>query len=426
MAFASTPTLLSLDRFAKILGINPVHFSGASGSEVWPVKAYCGAIWPQYTWQVSDNIVSREEVAESIRDAEADIKRVLGYSPALTWEGPEVINLRAFWNDRAPFHTWQWTHEQTPRLHKLLWGKVRAGGQPTPITSYGALRTLTYLDVDGDTYKEVARIANPVAPALPNLSEWRFFMPDVDANGVEIGDPVELTGARIRTLAGVHYIEFDAWTLLRKQLLTMTPVLNGFQPVAIEPSGNYVSGVYAVRETSNALPAARVRWAQMGTCHTGTCPACASQTQDGCLSIADSHLGMVWPQLGTCVNNVWVPDMGHACTNPVDMTVWYRAGATSKEYEAGRTTDPLDDYWAQTIAYLAAARLDKPVCGCTNVQSIVAELQRDLTRSDANNRTTTVDFNVLSNPFGTRMGEVKAWRRTMHFANQQIMDAGAF
>lgn len=425
MAFAKAETLLSLDRFARILGINPVHFSGASGSEVWPVKAYCGSIWPQYTWQVPDNIVSREEVAESIFDAEQDIKRILGYSPALTWEGPETINLISFWNDRANYHTWQYTQNGTPRMHKLRWGKVYSVGQPTEITNYGNLVNLTFLDVDGDGYKEVARIPNPDATGKPDLREWRFFMPDVNGTGQIIGDPVELRGARIRKLSGVYYIEFDSWTLLRKQLLTIPPIVNGFQAVPIEDQANYVSGIYVVQVASNNLPSVTVRWENLGTCQSQTCPACTSTTKDGCLSIGDKHLGMVWPQLGTCTNNVWVPEETCACSNPVDMTVWYRAGVVSSDYEAGDTNDPLDDYWAQTIAYLAAARLDKPVCGCTNVQSIISELQRDVTLPDSNGRIASLDFSTLSNPFGTRIGEIKAWRRTLHYANEQIMDAGA-
>lgn len=425
MAFATTKTLLSLDRFAKILGINPVHFSGASGNEVWPVKAYCGSIWPQFTWQVPENIVSREEVAQSIFDAENDIKRALGYSPALTWEGPETINLISFWNDRAAYHTWQYTQEQMPRLHKLRWGNVYSTGQQTEITNYGSLRNLTFLDVDGDGYNEVARIANPDTLNKPNLREWRFFMPDVnDANQI-IGDPVELFSARLRNVSGTYYIEFDAWTLFRKQLLTMPPIMSGFQSVPIEQQANYVSAIYAVKDTGNTLPAVKVRWADSGTCGNNTCPACTSQTQDGCLSIADKHLGMVWPQLGSCINNVWQFYDCAACSNPVDMTVWYRAGLTSKAFEDGLTNDPLDDYWAQTIAYMAAARLDKPVCGCTNVQSIVSELQRDVTKPDSNGRTTAIDFDTLRNPFGTRVGEIKAWRRTMHHVNDQIMDSGA-
>lgn len=426
MPFAETPTTLSLERFAQIIGVNPVHFAGGAGSEVWPTSVHCGQVWPQYTWQVPDNIVSREELAIAIRSAEDDIARVLGYPPGLTWAGPETISLISFWNPGVAFRNWLTTGDGTARLIKLQHGEIRAGGQETPVTTYGPLRPVTYLDVDGDTYAEVARFANPETdPTVkPDLRNWRFFLPDQDALAAEIGDPVEIRGARIRTIAGLHYVEFDAWQLFRKQLLTATPILSGFSPVAIDQPGSYVTGLYAVKDEGNDLPAARVRWTQGHICGQSACPACASTTADGCLAIADSHLGLVYPVLGSCVDGVWTQNEVCACGNPSEMTVWYRAGLTSKVYEAGNTQDPLDPYWAQTIAFLAAARLEKPVCGCTNVQTVMTELRRDLALADGNDNIPNTDFELLGNPFGTRVGEVKAWRRTMHFANQQVMDSG--
>ena len=90
MSRASTPTLLSLDRFARILGMNPVHFSGAAGPMYWPEIGNCDDIWPQYSWQHDYEFVSREELATVIAEAEYDIKEELGFSPAPTWESEEV------------------------------------------------------------------------------------------------------------------------------------------------------------------------------------------------------------------------------------------------------------------------------------------------------------------------------------------------
>ena len=89
MARASKYTLLSLDRFAKIMQINPVHFNGAVGGTFWPDNGACEGIWPQHTWQTVEGLASREYLAEMIWQAEWDIKQVLGYSPALTWEESE-------------------------------------------------------------------------------------------------------------------------------------------------------------------------------------------------------------------------------------------------------------------------------------------------------------------------------------------------
>src|SRR5688572_10128086 len=98
MARASTPTLLSLDRWARIMGLNPVHFNGASGDSVWPLTGgVCKDVWPQHSWQ-SPDIISREELARNIHLAERAITRALGYSPAPTWFAEEEHNFPRYHN----------------------------------------------------------------------------------------------------------------------------------------------------------------------------------------------------------------------------------------------------------------------------------------------------------------------------------------
>ncbi|MHC4709558.1 MAG: hypothetical protein ACYTA3_03815, partial [Planctomycetota bacterium] len=84
MARASTYTLLSLDRWAAIMGINGAHFNGAAASAVMPYTDCCTDIWFQYDWQFHSR-VGREELARAIAASERDIAEVLGYWPAPTW-----------------------------------------------------------------------------------------------------------------------------------------------------------------------------------------------------------------------------------------------------------------------------------------------------------------------------------------------------
>ena len=73
MSRATTPTLLSLDRYAQIMSLNPAHFSGAAGATFWPEITSCDDVWPQYSWQHQYEFVSREELAIAISEAEGDI-----------------------------------------------------------------------------------------------------------------------------------------------------------------------------------------------------------------------------------------------------------------------------------------------------------------------------------------------------------------
>jgi len=83
-------TLLSIHRYARIMGINPVHFSGGYGDTIWPImNNSCQDIWVRNSWQYGD-MVSREDIARAILDAESDIAHVLGYWPAPKWIEAEV------------------------------------------------------------------------------------------------------------------------------------------------------------------------------------------------------------------------------------------------------------------------------------------------------------------------------------------------
>lgn len=75
MAVAKEPTLLALDRFAEILGINPAHFNQGASTTVMPMLTNCPDIYYQFAWQRAD-CVSREEIARGIRQAEEEIADV--------------------------------------------------------------------------------------------------------------------------------------------------------------------------------------------------------------------------------------------------------------------------------------------------------------------------------------------------------------
>jgi hypothetical protein len=92
---------------------------------------------------------------------------------------------------------------------------------------------------------------------------------------------------------------------------------------------------------------------------------------------------------------------------PDALNVWYRSGWQPTNPRACQTLDP---YWAQVIRMLSTARLEWPICDCTNAKEL-----SDYWRQDAAMMTKTKSFNLapseLSNPFGQRVGEILAWRR---------------
>ena len=64
MARASTPTLLSIDRYGQLLGLNPAHLNTAANSGAMPYSDCCSDIWFQWDWQFNGR-TSREALALS-------------------------------------------------------------------------------------------------------------------------------------------------------------------------------------------------------------------------------------------------------------------------------------------------------------------------------------------------------------------------
>ena len=81
MARADTYTLIPLDTFAYIAQIHPGHFNTLAGGDIFPVTGSCSDVWWQYGWQAHDR-VSRDDLAQAMRDVEKEVASVLGYSIA--------------------------------------------------------------------------------------------------------------------------------------------------------------------------------------------------------------------------------------------------------------------------------------------------------------------------------------------------------
>src|SRR5688500_4005416 len=93
MAVAKTRTLLPLDTFARIAGINPIHFNQVQIEEVAPddnSETGCGDTILQYSWQLADK-VGREEIAQAIADAESQLADNLGYLLCPDWIVDEAV-----------------------------------------------------------------------------------------------------------------------------------------------------------------------------------------------------------------------------------------------------------------------------------------------------------------------------------------------
>lgn len=402
MARASTPTLLSLDRWARLLHVNPVHFGGGVGSSIWPANGACQDIWPQHSWQTDEELVGREEVAMEIALAEQDIKNAMRHSAAATWEVDEM-------------HTWTYGSNYYNRTQaaQTEYGMIIAPGQRA-VTLIDADAAVVYSDPDADSWDERATIT--VSTDLTDIREIKVYFAG------HSGDP-EWEIRPLRTVAiagGVATITLDAWLLLDPDLWEAYPnIATPFVGIDITVEDNFVDVVDVYREY-NDTSLAGVTFYSGGdgyACCGGVgCDVCNGESYGGCFSVRDSRRGIINPFPATYSDGSWSYYYQAGCRPAHRISLFYRAGLQDKDYVNSRSLDPLSHYMAETIMMLSVARLPDAVCNCNNIRDRIEDLQKDMSimRDGGQGSPLYARFekmDIFNCPFGTRAGEVKAWQR---------------
>lgn len=427
MARATIYTHLSLDRMAKLFGLNPVHFQGAAGSGYWPVQSGCDDVWRQWGWQRFD-VIAREDLAQAIHDAEEDIKRVLGYPVAPEFITAEKQPWTKFY-ESAYYGGPVTASAMRNKAISAKYGKVIAAGRRAT-TIVDADAAIVYSDPDGDGFEELATIT--ATTSLTDSCEIKVYVAGKSA------DPTwEIRPLKTKTISGTTLtITLDSWLLLDPTLWEAYPTDQDAENIDIEDNESYLTTVDIYREyvsTSSAL--SQFAW-ETGpstnclVCGGSGCASCTLTTQNGCLVIRDADSGIVTPLPATYDSDegTWTPEDFDVYREPDYVSLWYQAGYRSEQFLSGNSCEPLSDYLAQAIAWLAIARLEAPPCGCGRVEEQFKMLRRDLAEID---RSVNIAINIrgsdlVTNPFGTREGEYRAWNRISRMmANETHYGGGA-
>ena len=420
MAIATTPTLLSLDRWAKIMGLNPLHFNGAAAfttpgnQEVMPLRNRCEDIWYQYDWQYADQ-VGRESLARAIASAEQDVAAVLGYWPAPTWITNEVSRYPRY--HRRDFYGTGLSNVRGQFIAvNTHWGKFIQGGRRK--CDWIADVTGVESDADTDNYEETVTI-EAVVTTTTNVCEIKIYVANHE------GDPQwEIRPARTKTLVGTAFTAtFWSWQFIDPAAWDVLPVGDEGGAIDITAGANLDLDVEVRREYNDYTEvAAELYWEGQPsstwpsiacTCGGSGCTACAFTSQEGCLHVRDTDNGLVVPQPASydADNTKWNPVCPTVCRNPDQVKMWYYAGEQDNRYLAGYDCDPMPQYLAEAIAWLATARLERPYCACGAITALAEDLRQDMSIVGEENISRFMDAGLLANPFGTRRGEIKAWQR---------------
>lgn len=422
MARSSYVTLLSLNRYANIMGINPMHFAGATAGDSFPLHNSCADLWQQYSWQFAD-VVGREDLANEIKNAERDIVRELGWWPAPVWRYQEVRTYPRHYRRDAYAQFGRNIRHQRKGI-KTEFAKVIGGGRrATTLVEAGA--TVTYSDEDGDGFAETATVT--ATTTVTDVFELFAFTADKEgAEQWEIRDPrsKSISGSTVTfTFWSWQMIDPEVWERFPSTVfldgdvtidlsgLTETPVdtmnLVGTVDIYRVYNDNITAPVLFLWEPTPKGTVIGLNW----SCSTSdSCEACGFTTQSGCLGVRLPIEGVVVPTPATYDEDSaqWNQACFNECRDPDLTKLWYRCGHISNEYLAGTSYDPLSDRWAKAIAQLATARLERPLCSCGNTKALTVKWQMDAAQQT--NRLMVTDED-LGNPFGTRYGEILAWRQ---------------
>jgi hypothetical protein len=441
MTRANTYTLLSLDKYFTLVGINPAHASQGAGSTYFPDINQCSDVFFQYMWQQMNN-VSREEIAQAIKSAEDDITAVLGYSPAPVWIEQEVRDYPQYYR-RNVISSGMFDVRGMGKSVQLSQGKFIEGGRRTLSLVDDAV-AVTRTDDDGDGFKETATVTcNTTVTSKCELKV--FFAGESGAQIWEIRPPRSVTLS-----GGVVTFKFWSWQFLDPDLQNAIPMSTvttndapyGVAPIDIEADASYVTTCDVYREYTDFTVASatfyweRARLMSLGlwpisgfccsSCGGVGCPACELISQDGCIHVKDANGTAVVPAPATYDSDAgqWEYSQPSVCRDPDLVKFYYRAGEQSQDYLQGKTCEPLSNYLAEAIAMLATAKVARPFCTCNNSLAMTNEWQRDLSFTGSRVQGSyTVSAADLDNPFGTRAGAVLSWKRVGRMSSGLMVGA---
>jgi len=409
----SRPNLLGLDHYARVMGIDPLHFQGGF-STVRPEPG-CSDVWFQHDWQ-DPKKVSRDQVARLIAEAELDIANELGYWPAPTYIEDEFTQYPH--PQRRDMYGFGLSVSLRPKTIRAKWGHFLGGGQRA--TELMGIESYVTFDADGDGFAELAQFVLTV-PTTFDVTQIRAYYKVWDALDAENcrtdpssegPDPAwEIRPLRTQLVGTTLTVWIKVWQLFRPQL---HEALNAGAIDADDPTV-YVDEIIFYREYTDPETQVQFLWgADIANCDC----SCARSTQVGCLSVVDQRSGFLAPRPATYADGVFTTTNWAETVEPDALRLWYRAGYIPNRYKSGME-ESLDQYWAKLIAMLATARLEWPLCSCTNVQLLADAWREDLARVNAQ-RSFAITPDDLQNPFGTRAGEALVWKRITKSRGKKI------
>lgn len=393
-------THVSLNHYAKIMGINPAHFNGAgqvdlpSGKVLFPMDNAQNNIWPQYSHQAVDQI-SRDELVREIYSAEQEIEEVLGYHIAPDFDEGDVYSLSDFYR---PEYGGNIVVTQGQEYPLVLRRQKFIGAGMRKLTHLGTL-AVTYTDDDTDGFKETGSVVVDITSVVTGFDITKVKLFYTGTSGMR---EYEIRPSRERLRSGnTVTIKFDSVVLI-------DPILQR------ETSDNENSWIVDPSDTDNLIAAMDVYYEELDntqwSCnfHRTDSTTLAYTETTGLIILRKAKPVIVGLIPATYSGGVW-QKAGCSIENYDYVTLRYLSGKVSNTIVNISMGHNVEENLARAVCYLATARLPRVFYANNNTTALAAELREDysLVGQDTSHY---MQVNDSSNPFGTKYGEILAWR----------------
>jgi len=406
MAIASIRTFLSLDRYAQILGINPVFFAGSSdielsdGRVLFPLSNAQNDLWPQYSWQNFDQ-VSREELARQIHIAELAIIDYLGFNPYPNWVENERHDLG--WHYRSELQYRPMRYDAAGNEGQITTGLSQfiSGGRRAVSLIESPL--VVYSDPDADGWDELATITVNIAAGTDPLEVKLYFYGNDGDQIFEIREP----RTKVATAATVTFT-YNTWQLVDPEIYERLPSSDTeLIGVDLNDPSVLVAQVDAYREYNDTTENHVVFYSNNRT------DGSISEQGGFIYRIQDDNFITPVQADYDATSGAWVRSTTQ-CVYPDYMNLWYYSGMKDFRRQIKTTEDYMPQDIAVAIAYMATARLERAFYSNNNATALAADLREDHLQTDRT-QYKAAPPDAFTNPFGSRVGELRAWRLVQRF-----------
>lgn len=414
--------LLPLDTWRQYMGYHPFHFYGLVNSKM-PVTSACNTLVWKYEWQNVD-AVGRSEIVQAIEAAETRLQEYLGYAIA-----PHYVSKTVQFPSYLDPHQWRRGNAMGPSGLMLPVSVNEGFIQDVGIESVTSLgdAAITPSDPDGDGVNDTFTASIATTETDTSRIAVYFTLADqVDNPG--LNENWRIRPVQVTISGGTVTIKGKLWLLVKpiKYEGIIANTGNGFDP---NTAANLVTNItIAVRKTNpdgqtTDTSQAVLLWETI-PCQGWWCcdgpvynpPAYSTNAYDpASVGMSVARVGIRDARLGELLPAQSVYDTTAAQWRAVEWSSYRTPDRVLLRYRAGwplAADGNVDNKWQVIVARMAAAELSRPICACDVANQQLYHWQFDVSRAGgANSEQYSISPADLDNPFGTRRGQVWAWKQ---------------